>query len=294
MAEQDKGNTTSNLTASDANKVQTTKKPSAKLKSSTVKDVISKGRTMTGSKPDEININPIQELNQAFREAVNDENPNPKYREAVPRSGQDPKQKMLVPRSDGDRKDCDRPYRHQSIVKKIVDEAEVWDKPSPKGKSDKLTPSEKARAKARAKAAGRPYPNLIDNMAVSVKEAFEELNKSFEELVEDAFDMEGFIEEDFEPTGMELYEDWGEPLEEAEKDGRRVKLGKPFLTPGGPKKRAVYVKNEKGSVVKVNFGDPNMTIKKSDPERRKSFRARHNCENPGPRTKARYWSCKAW
>jgi hypothetical protein len=83
-------------------------------------------------------------------------------------------------------------------------------------------------------------------------------------------------------------------LNEAEYQGRTVKLGKPFLTPGGPKKRSVYVKNEKGNVVKVNFGDPNMRIKKNIPARRKSFRARHNCENPGPRTKARYWSCRAW
>tara|TARA_B100001564_G_scaffold359142_1_gene379830 strand:- start:690 stop:1304 length:615 start_codon:yes stop_codon:yes gene_type:complete len=80
----------------------------------------------------------------------------------------------------------------------------------------------------------------------------------------------------------------------AEYQGRKVKLGKPFLTPKGPKKRSVYVKNDKGNVVKVNFGDPNMKIKKNDPGRRKSFRARHNCSNPGPRWKARYWSCKAW
>jgi hypothetical protein len=83
-------------------------------------------------------------------------------------------------------------------------------------------------------------------------------------------------------------------LEEAEYRGRKVSLGKPFLTPGGPKKRSVYVKNAKGNVVKVNFGDPNMRIKKSNPGRRKSFRARHNCSNPGPRDKARYWSCRAW
>lgn len=81
---------------------------------------------------------------------------------------------------------------------------------------------------------------------------------------------------------------------EAEYRGRKVKLGKPFLTPGGPKKRSVYVKNGKGNVVKVNFGDPNMRIKKNIPARRKSFRARHHCENPGPRWKARYWSCRAW
>lgn len=83
-------------------------------------------------------------------------------------------------------------------------------------------------------------------------------------------------------------------LNEAEYRGRKVSLGKPFLTPGGPKKRSVYVKNAKGNVVKVNFGDPNMRIKKSNPARRKSFRARHNCSNPGPRDKARYWSCRAW
>jgi hypothetical protein len=83
-------------------------------------------------------------------------------------------------------------------------------------------------------------------------------------------------------------------LTEAEYQGRKVKLGKPFLTPAGPKKRSVYVRNEKGNVVKVNFGDPDMKIKKNIPSRRKSFRARHNCDNPGPRWKARYWSCKAW
>ena len=83
-------------------------------------------------------------------------------------------------------------------------------------------------------------------------------------------------------------------LEEAEYRGRKVSLGKPFLTPGGPKKRSVYVKNAKGNVVKVNFGDPNLKIKKNIPARRKSFRARHKCHNPGPRWKARYWSCKAW
>ena len=82
--------------------------------------------------------------------------------------------------------------------------------------------------------------------------------------------------------------------EAAEYQGKKVKLGKPFLTPDGPKKRSVYVKNGSGNVVKVNFGDPNMSIKKDNPARRKSFRARHNCANPGPKWKARYWSCKAW
>ena len=71
-------------------------------------------------------------------------------------------------------------------------------------------------------------------------------------------------------------------------------LNKPFRTPKGPKKFSVYVKNEKGNVVKVNFGDPNMEIKRDDHNRRKNFRARHNCDNPGPKTKARYWSCRQW
>jgi hypothetical protein len=80
----------------------------------------------------------------------------------------------------------------------------------------------------------------------------------------------------------------------AEYQGRKVTLNKPFRTPSGPKKFAVYTKNESGNVVIVRFGDPNMKIKKNIPARRRSFRARHNCDNPGPKWKARYWSCRAW
>ena len=90
---------------------------------------------------------------------------------------------------------------------------------------------------------------------------------------------------------------WKQPAvkEEAESGGRKVSLNKPFLTPGENKKRAVYVKNAKGNVVKVRFGDPNMRIRKSNPAARKSFRARHGCDvNPGPKWKAKYWSCRAW
>ena len=83
------------------------------------------------------------------------------------------------------------------------------------------------------------------------------------------------------------------PTSVAEKD-KNVTLNKPFRTPSGPKKFSVYVKNDSGNVVKVNFGDPNMEIKRDDPERRKSYRARHNCDNPGPKWKANYWSCKMW
>jgi len=83
-----------------------------------------------------------------------------------------------------------------------------------------------------------------------------------------------------------------EDLDEAEYQGRKVPLGKPMA--GDVKKSKVYVKGPKGNVVKVNFGDKNMRIKKNIPGRRKNFRARHNCDNPGPRWKARYWSCRAW
>jgi hypothetical protein len=81
-------------------------------------------------------------------------------------------------------------------------------------------------------------------------------------------------------------------INEAEYQGRKVQLGK--IMKGDVKKSKVYVKNDKGKVVKVNFGDPNMRIKKSNPARRKSFRARHRCDNPGPRWKPRYWACRTW
>lgn len=86
----------------------------------------------------------------------------------------------------------------------------------------------------------------------------------------------------------------GETLDESEYHGRSVPLNKPMR--GDVKKFKVYVKNPStGNVKKVNFGDPNMRIKKSNPKRRKSFRARHHCDtNPGPKTKARYWSCRKW
>lgn len=86
--------------------------------------------------------------------------------------------------------------------------------------------------------------------------------------------------------------DFNEIMTEAEYQGRKVPLGKPMA--GDVAKSKVYVKKPNGKVVKVNFGDKNMKIKKSNPKRRKSFRARHNCANPGPRWKARYWSCRAW
>ena len=104
----------------------------------------------------------------------------------------------------------------------------------------------------------------------------------------------------------EFFEDYGimwfnedDDIDEAEYQGRKVKLGKPMQ--GDVKKFKVYVKNPKGNVVKVNFGHGGssvkgkaMKIRKNNPKARKSFRARHNCDNPGPRHKARYWSCRKW
>lgn len=93
----------------------------------------------------------------------------------------------------------------------------------------------------------------------------------------------------------EDYEDWdGVEFEGAEYQGRKVNLNKPFRTPKEKKKFAVYVKNAKGTVVIVRFGDPNMEIKRDDPKRRKAFRDRHNCAEAKDRTTPRYWSCKMW
>jgi len=81
----------------------------------------------------------------------------------------------------------------------------------------------------------------------------------------------------------------------AEKKKGKAPLNKPFRLPSGSKKKfGVYVKNDKGNIVKVTFGDPNMSIKRDNPERRKAYRARHGCSSPGPKWKANYWSCKMW
>jgi len=105
-----------------------------------------------------------------------------------------------------------------------------------------------------------------------------------------------------EEFGYLGYSEDDNDLFEAEYQGRTVKLNKPMR--GDVKKFKVYVKNDKGNVIKVNFGhggtsakskgEKTMKIRKSNPKARKSFRARHNCDNPGPKTKARYWSCRAW
>ena len=106
---------------------------------------------------------------------------------------------------------------------------------------------------------------------------------------EETYDGDDFFEE----YGVMWFNEDDDEIDEAEYQGRKVKLGKPMQ--GDVKKFKVYVRDPKTkNIKKVNFGDPNMRIKKSNPARRRSFRARHNCDNPGPRTKARYWSCRKW
>lgn len=93
-----------------------------------------------------------------------------------------------------------------------------------------------------------------------------------------------------ECTGLYEHE-----IMEAEYQGKKVKLNDPIRTSENPNKKfKVYTMGPNGNVVVVRFGDPNMEIKRDDPKRRASFRARHNCDNPGPRWKARYWSCYQW
>jgi len=85
--------------------------------------------------------------------------------------------------------------------------------------------------------------------------------------------------------------DLEDEVNEAEYRGRNVKLNKPFRTPGGPRKFSVYTKNDSGKVVKVNFGQPGMRVNNADPKKARSFRKRMRCDEPGPRWKAKWWSC---
>ncbi len=80
-------------------------------------------------------------------------------------------------------------------------------------------------------------------------------------------------------------------VREAEYRGKKVKLNRPFRTPSGPRKFGVYTKNDKGNIVKVGFGQPGMRVNNADPKKARSFTKRMQCDNPGPKWKAKYWSC---
>jgi hypothetical protein len=176
----------------------------------------------------------------------------------------------------------------------------------------------KEKAKAGVKQIGNTIGNTIGNAILNTftkenKNSFTNQNifalvdeivmmETGEPIIEDlAFTNERLCEGIITPDILEnivneaLYEYYSmteRNLNEAEYHGKKVSLGK--ISRGDVKKYKVYVKNGKGNVVKVNFGDPNMKIKRDNPKRRKNFRARHHCENPGPRWKARYWACRTW
>jgi len=124
---------------------------------------------------------------------------------------------------------------------------------------------------------GRQVPNCVP-----VEEAESYCEQCLVEYIKEAYATD-------KPEYIELIQPG---LNEAEYQGRKVQLGKPMR--GDVRKYKVYVKNAKGNVVKVNFGDPNMKIKRDNPKRRKSFRARHKCSTAKDRTSARYWSCRMW
>ena len=127
-----------------------------------------------------------------------------------------------------------------------------------------------------------------ENM-ISMKQILSENTECYEYDVVSNEDIREFVE---------FMREYKADINEAEYQGRKVKLGKPMQ--GDVKKFKVYVKNPEGNVVKVNFGQGGnakggtMKIRKNNPDARKSFRARHNCDSPGPRHKARYWSCRKW
>lgn len=131
-----------------------------------------------------------------------------------------------------------------------------------------------------------------DHLATSaddIEEVYHFLNATLGEHEPDSYD--GHTEAGYEDEYGSV-EDGMPMMNEAEYKGRKVQLGKP--TRGDVKKYKVFVKNAKGNVVKVNFGDKNMEIKRDNPKRRKSFRARHKCAQAKDRTSPKYWSCRMW
>ena len=190
----------------------------------------------------------------------------------------------------------DKPGLWENIRKKKEREGKNY-RPAKPG--DKDRPTKEAWKKSQS-SEGEMAKQQIEKMHMQLMQLAEKLKTmeiEFEEWTADMISKsELYIQNiyDFAMSYKPEEEDEEDETEANEYQGRKVKLNKPFRTPGGPKKFSVYVKNEKGNVVKVNFGDPNMKIKKNIPERRKSFRARHNCDNPGPKYKARYWACRSW
>ena len=145
---------------------------------------------------------------------------------------------------------------------------------------DTVTGSGSRNVKSKSMFIGSKSKSISESVMIKGKKDYVVLINKIEQVLD--------LQEDYDKY------DWGDKVEEAKYQGRTVKLNKPFRTSGGPKKFAVYVMNKQGNVVIVRFGDPNMSIKRDDPERRKSFRARHNCSQKKDRTTPGYWSCKFW
>ena len=150
----------------------------------------------------------------------------------------------------------------------------------------------------RFKMYSRSFINLINEVRELYENDLIELNDEDRYIVESDLARK-IITESGQVIYLEVPVEDLDYISEAEYKGRKVQLGK--IMQGDVKKFKVYVKNDKGNVVKVNFGfggksakGKRMVIKKNNPQRRKSFRARHNCDNPGPRWKARYWACRTW
>ena len=165
-------------------------------------------------------------------------------------------------------------------------------KPAKPGDKDRPDPKSWKRAQSGEGEMAKDQIKKMHSQLMSIVSKMEIMDVELEEWTTDMVSKaEIYIQNIFD--FVEAYSGEDESYA-SEYQGRTVTLNKPFRTPKGPKEFSVYTKNDKGNVVKVNFGDPNMRNKKNIPERRKSFRARHNCENPGPKWKSRYWSCKNW
>jgi len=192
---------------------------------------------------------------------------------------------------------ADRPGLWENIRKKKEREGKNY-KPAKRGDKDRPDPEAWKKAQSGEGGEGGMSKAQLKKIASQAMELYSMMTEDME--------IEAWVQDNISKAEAHVasaydymkYTDVRETEKEesyaVEYQGRKVKLNKPFRTPDGPKKMSVYVKNDKGNVVKVNFGDPNMEIKKDNPKRRKSFRARHNCDNPGPKWKARYWSCRAW
>ena len=163
-------------------------------------------------------------------------------------------------------------------------------RPAKPGDKDRPDPKSWKRAQSGEGEMAKDQIKKMHTQLMSIVSKMETMDIELEEWTTDMVSKaEIYIQNIFD--FVESYSGEEDESYASEYQGRTVTLNKPFRTPKGPKKFSVYTKNEKGNVVKVNFGDPNSTIKKNIPERRKSFRARHNCDSPGPKWKARYWSC---